>query len=106
GAGTKFKVYLPLVGERVEAVSVTSEEAADQKATETILLVEDEEAVRELALMILEAQGYTVLVAESSAHAEQLAARGADEIQLLLTDVVMPGGGGRELARRITARNS
>jgi PAS domain S-box-containing protein len=106
GAGTTFKVYLPLVGERVEAVSVTSEESADRKATETILLVEDEEAVRELAQMILEAQGYTVLVAESSAHAEQLAARGADDIQLLLTDVVMPGGGGRELARRITARNS
>jgi PAS domain S-box-containing protein len=105
GAGTTFKVYLPLVGERVEAASLTLAESDDQKATETILLVEDEEAVRDLAQTILEAQGYSVLVADSAAHAEQLAVRGSQKIQLLLTDVVMPGGGGRELARRITARN-
>jgi PAS domain S-box-containing protein len=106
GAGSTFKVYLPLVGGRVEAAPAATEEFADRKATETILLVEDEEAVRELAKMILEAQGYCVLVAENAVHAEQLAASGAHEIQLLLTDVVMPGGGGRELARRIAARNA
>ena len=106
GAGTTFKVYLPLVGGKVEAASVPTPESDDRKANETILLVEDEEAVRELARTILAAQGYSVLVAESAAHAEQLAASRAKEIQLLLTDVVMPGLGGRELARRITARNS
>jgi CheY-like chemotaxis protein len=106
GAGTTFKVYLPLVGGQVEALSVATEESADRKANETILLVEDEEAVRELAHTILATQGYSVLVAESTAHAEQLAASSSHEIQLLLTDVVMPGVGGRELARRITARNA
>jgi CheY-like chemotaxis protein len=106
GAGTTFKVYLPLVGGQVETATVAKEESADRKATETILLVEDEEAVRELAQTILESQGYCVLVAESAAHAEQLAEKdSAGKIQLLLTDVVMPGGGGRELARRITLRN-
>lgn len=105
GAGTTFKVYLPLVGGKVEATFVASPESADHQANETILLVEDEEAVRELARTILAEQGYSVIVAESAAHAERLAASRANEIQLLLTDVVMPGIGGRELARRITARN-
>ena len=105
GAGTTFKVYLPLVAGEVEAASPASPESADRQGNETILLVEDEEAVRELARTILEEQGYSVLAAESAPHAEQLAADRTNEIQLLLTDVVMPGIGGRELARRITARN-
>jgi PAS domain S-box-containing protein len=106
GKGTAFKVYLPRVEGPVAAPSVKTEESVDRKGTETILLVEDEEAVRELARTILAAQGYSVLVAESAAHAEQLATNGSREIHLLLTDVVMPGVSGRELARRITARNA
>jgi len=61
--------------------------------------------VRELARTILADQGYSVLVAGSATDAEQIAAKGSREIHLLLTDVVMPGVSGRELARRITARN-
>ncbi len=104
GKGTTFKVYLPRVEEPVAAPSIKTEESVDRKGTETILLVEDDEAVRELARTILAAQGYSVLVAESALHAEQLAATGSREIHLLLTDVVMPGTSGRELARRITAK--
>ena len=75
------------------------------KGSETILLVEDEEAVRELASRILSAKGYSVVVATSTQEAEQLATKHAGEIHLLLTDIIMPGTSGRELARRITERH-
>jgi PAS domain S-box-containing protein len=104
GKGTTFKVYLPRVEGPVDTPSVKPEAAA-RKGNETILVVEDEAAVRELARTILAAQGYSVLVAESAAEAEKIAA-GSRKIHLLLTDVVMPGVSGRELARRITSSNS
>jgi PAS domain S-box-containing protein len=107
GKGTTIKVYLPRVEEPVTKSADTKPDAkqfhADQKGTETILLVEDEEAVRDLARSILADQGYAVLVAGSAAAAEELAAKSSREIHLLLTDVVMPGLSGRELARRVTA---
>jgi len=106
GKGTTFKIYLPRVEEPVAPASVKMEEAGDRKGCETILLVEDEAAVRELARTILAAQGYFVLVAESAREAEQIAAKKLRDIDLLLTDVVMPGESGRELARRITALNA
>ncbi len=106
GKGTAFKVYLPRVEESVVAPSVKTEESVNRWGTETILLVEDDAAVRELARTILAAQGYSVLVAESASHAEQLAANGSREIHLLLTDVVMPGVSGRDLARRITSNHA
>jgi two-component system, cell cycle sensor histidine kinase and response regulator CckA len=105
--GTTFKVYLPSVEEPAATVPAAAEDrVVDRKGTETILLVEDEKAVRDLARSILAGQGYSVLVAESAAHAEDLAANGSREVHLLLTDVVMPGVSGRELARRITARDA
>jgi two-component system cell cycle sensor histidine kinase/response regulator CckA len=67
--------------------------------------VEDEEGVRELAEMLLQAEGYSVLSAETPAQAEQICAKHAGTIHLLLTDVVMPGSSGRELAQRITANS-
>jgi PAS domain S-box-containing protein len=103
--GSTFKVYLPRVDEPVEAASSATDETSTRRGTETILLVEDEEAIRELTRVILAGQGYNVVVAESTTHAEQLSARYSGEIDLLLTDVVMPGTGGRELARRITGRH-
>jgi two-component system cell cycle sensor histidine kinase/response regulator CckA len=106
GKGTTFKVYLPRVEEPVTKATPVVEDRVDRKGTETILLVEDEKAVRDLARSILAGLGYSVLVAESAAHAEDLAANGSREIHLLLTDVVMPGVSGRELARRITARHA
>ena len=109
GKGTTIKVYLPRVEEPVAKSADTKPDAKEfqgnQGGTEAILLVEDEEAVRDLARVILADQGYAVVVAESAVHAEELAARSSREIHLLLTDVVMPGISGRELARRITARH-
>jgi PAS domain S-box-containing protein len=103
--GTTFKVYLPRVAEPVDAKSERTEAPAASKGSETILLVEDEEAVRELASRILSAKGYNVVPAKSVKEAEQWAEEHLDEIHLLLTDIIMPGTSGRELARRIIAKH-
>lgn len=105
GKGTTFKVYLPRVRERAEFKSVAAEIPGTGRGSETILLVEDEEAVRELASRILSAKGYSVVSARSSAEAEEFLAKHDGEIHLLLTDMVMPGSGGRELAKTISARH-
>ncbi|HEY2547367.1 MAG TPA: PAS domain S-box protein [Candidatus Acidoferrum sp.] len=105
GKGTTFKVYLPRVAEQAEAKPEAVEQPAAGKGSETILLVEDEEAVRELASRILSAKGYSVVAAKSVREAEQFSEKHARKIDLLLTDIIMPEMSGRELARRITARN-
>jgi PAS domain S-box-containing protein len=105
GKGTTFKVYLPRVAEQVEAKPEVVELPGAGRGTETILLVEDEEAVRELASRILSAKGYSVVAAKSVNEAEQFSEKHAAKIHLLLTDVIMPGTSGRELARRITGRH-
>jgi CheY-like chemotaxis protein len=74
-----------------------------QGGTETVLLAEDEEPVLKLGRAILADLGYTVLAANPPAQALRLAAEHAGAIDLLITDVVMPGMNGRELAERITA---
>ena len=103
GQGTTFKVYLPL-SEKLAAAR--SNEAGPQRktpaGTETILLVEDEAALRKLGSEVLVAAGYRVLAAENAEAALALFAR-TPEVHLLLTDVVMPGMGGRALAERLTA---
>jgi PAS domain S-box-containing protein len=104
GQGTAFKVYLPVVDAAIESKAAQPEAPAASKGTEAVLLVEDEEAVRELARVVLAAQGYQVIVAENPAHAEELSIKHGHEIQLLLTDVVMPGMSGHDLARRVNAR--
>jgi PAS domain S-box-containing protein len=103
GKGTAFKIYLPRVDEPAEALTFETRELP-RRGTETILLVEDNEGVRELARMILDAQGYDVLVAENPDDAVELCQKHSGGIHLLLTDVVMPGVSGLELTRRITAR--
>src|SRR5882724_553732 len=106
GKGTTFKVYLPRVEERVEVSSSAEIPApAARDGKETILLVEDEPAVRELTRMVLSRRGYSVLEALNPADAERLAGSHRSEIHLLLTDVVMPGMSGHELANRLTARH-
>ncbi|MGC1613280.1 MAG: PAS domain S-box protein [Candidatus Acidiferrum sp.] len=105
GKGTTFKVYLPRVTELAESKPGAVQLPGAGKGSETILLVEDEEAVRELASRILSAKGYSVVAAKSTQEAEQFAAKNAGEIHLLLTDIIMPGTSGRELARRITAQH-
>jgi two-component system cell cycle sensor histidine kinase/response regulator CckA len=103
GKGSTFKVYLPRVDEVPEAAAAQASPRS-QRGTETILVVEDEEAVRELIQTVLTEKGYDVIPSLDPQHAEQIAARFAGEIHLLLTDVVMPGTSGRELAARISAR--
>jgi two-component system, cell cycle sensor histidine kinase and response regulator CckA len=105
GKGSSFKVYLPRVDEPAEAPQTIKKQTRARKGTETILLVEDEPAVRELTRMVLAAQGYSVVEALNPEDAERLSESHATQIHLLLTDVVMPGVSGRELARRITARH-
>ena len=104
GKGSTFKVYLPRVEEEVEEPGPERTVSREERGTGTILLVEDEEAVRELVQSILVGRGYNVLVADSPWQAEEVASKYSGEINLLLTDVVMPGRSGRELAARITAR--
>jgi PAS domain S-box-containing protein len=103
GKGSTFKVYLPRVDEVPEAASAQAAPRA-QRGTETILIVEDEEAVRELIQTVLTEKGYDVIPSLDPKHAEQIAARFSGDIHLLLTDMVMPGTSGRELAERISAR--
>ena len=101
--GSTFKVYLPRVEELVEEVAVQNLPFSDQRGSETVLLVEDEEAVRDLVETILSGQGYKVIVAQDPRHAEEIARTYSGKIHLLLTDVVMPGTSGRELAARVMA---
>ncbi len=105
GKGTTFKVYLPRVAAPAGAKAEVVDVQAPGKGSETILLVEDEEAVRELASRILSAKGYSVVAAKSTKEAEQFAEKQGAKIHLLLTDIIMPGTSGRELAQRITARH-
>jgi len=98
GKGSEFRVYLP----RTQPPKVTFDEEVTAtlpvRARKRVLLVEDDEAVRRIAQRILEDHGYVVIEADSSELAMQLASDPAWHIDLLVTDVVMPRMGGRELA--------
>ena len=100
GHGTTFKIYLPRVDAPAERVAVASV-APVARGTETVLLAEDAAAVRAVARQVLERLGYTVLEAPDGELALHLAQRHAGPIHLLLTDVVMPGMSGRQLADRL-----
>src|SRR5438309_3378671 len=104
GHGTTFKIYLPRVDAPAAGGAAGPAPATVPRGTETVLLVEDEPAVRAIAQQALERQGYTVLAAPSGADALALAAQHGATIHLLLTDVVMPGMSGRDLADRLTAQ--
>jgi len=105
GQGTTFKVYLPRFEEAAEAAAAVKVTTAVPKGSETILLVEDDEAVRELTEMVLQSYGYHVLVAEEPTHAQKLSDTPGHNIALVLTDVVMPSISGRELVRRLTDKH-
>src|ERR1700728_4578411 len=102
--GTTFKIYLPRVAERVESLPqfvAPADSVAAEPGTETILLVEDEANLRYLARQFLEKQGYRVIEAADGVVAVQIAVAHSGVIHLLLTDVIMPGMNGRELAQRM-----
>jgi len=106
GKGTTFKIYLPRVAAPSPAVSPVVvpvvETGAVEAGKETILLVEDESNLRYLARLFLEKQGYKVIEAADGAVALQIAVAHEGVIHLLLTDVIMPGMNGRELAQRVS----
>jgi len=101
GEGTTFKIYLPAV--EGEATEVQKEQTShhDLTGAETILIVEDDDALRKLACEILEPQGYTVLEAQNGIEALRVSEAHGDRIHLMIADVVMPKMGGRELAEHL-----
>jgi CheY-like chemotaxis protein len=105
GKGTTMKIYLPRVdgdAERDEACGVPTELP---RGLGTVLLAEDEEQVRQMIRIILEMGGYRVLVASGGAEALALYEQHEGRIDLIMTDVVMPGISGRELAQSLIARH-
>ena len=103
GQGTTFKIYLPRVEAAAEPPAPKPMPPASVRGSETILLAEDEEAVRNLMRRVLEAHGYTLLVAADGQEALRLADGHKGPIHLLLTDIVMPNLGGRQLAERVVS---
>jgi PAS domain S-box-containing protein len=105
GQGTTFKIYLPRIEEEVTLESRDSRVGSSSvpRGSEVVLLVEDEKGVRELAREYLEISGYTVIEAENGHTALELAAMHVGRIHLLMTDIVMPGISGRELADRVAS---
>lgn len=101
GQGTSFKVYLPRIDGLAESVRFENRNIDLPEGNETILVVEDETVVRNIAIKILEKLGYTIIHAESGSHALDIINEEKPDIDLLLTDVVMPKMNGRELATQL-----
>jgi signal transduction histidine kinase len=101
GRGTTFKVYLPQTLSAAKELDLPVVHSPTALGSETILLVDDEEQVRHFERAVLTASGYTVLEARDPEHALELSRTHDGEIDLLVTDVVMPGLSGRDLAERI-----
>jgi CheY-like chemotaxis protein len=101
GHGTTFTIYLPRVEEAVDTIEPESAQKGHYRGAETMVLVEDDTEVRDMAQEILQQHGYTVLVAANGHEALQYGAQHDGPIHMLLTDVVMPGMSGRELADRL-----
>jgi PAS domain S-box-containing protein len=103
GRGSRFEVYLPLTSELAQQASPVAEHQPARGGHETILVAEDNALVRKLTEDVLKTHGYRVLTAESGEAALARAEAFAGPIQLLLTDVIMPGMSGRELSERLVA---
>jgi len=106
GKGATFKVYFPRVDGPAQSDSRVKTETRAKGGTETVLLVEDDDTVRQLAEVILTGQGYRVIEADSPKKAEEISAKSAHEIDLVLTDVIMPSMSGRELVKKLLAQNA
>jgi CheY-like chemotaxis protein len=101
GRGTAFKIYLPCAEAVTKEVEVEADDLESLQGSETVLLVEDEDVVREMATEILRDSGYRVLEAKHGHEAIILERQHSGEIHLMLTDVVMPQMSGRELAEQL-----
>jgi len=105
GHGTRFDLYFPSVESDILTTAPTQPSGRPQRGTETVLLVEDEPSVRTLVRDELRKLGYQVIEAKNGVEACLLATQQAGSLQLLLTDVVMPGMGGRELSQHLSVIN-
>ena len=103
--GTSFKIYLPRLDQAEDRIGLTSGSTEVPMGSETVLLTEDEQDVREIAREFLESGGYQVIEAKNGAEAIRLAARHRGKIQLLVTDMVMPGMTGQELAVQLQSEH-
>jgi two-component system cell cycle sensor histidine kinase/response regulator CckA len=101
GRGATCKIYLPLVDEPLTPLEASKPIIEPVHGTETILLVEDEESVRELVSKVLQRNGYTILEARHGEEAVELCDKHVGDIHLLVTDVVMPRMSGREVAEKL-----
>ncbi len=104
GTGSCFTMYFPSVAASVTAPASSSTPEAAPHGSETILLVEDDAAVRHIVTVSLQAYGYNVLAAMNGQHALALAEQATSPIHLLVTDVIMPEMGGRQLATLLQTR--
>jgi CheY-like chemotaxis protein len=103
GQGTAFHLYLPRYQSKAQARQLTEAPGSVIRGTQTILLVEDEPMILDIAMVILVRAGYTVLPAASPSEAQRLAREHTGIIDLLVTDVIMPEMNGRDLARNLLA---
>ncbi len=101
GRGTTFEIYLPLASGPASKAEAEAKATALRRGSETILVVEDEAGVRELAGEFLKAHGYTVLEAKDGIEALEIAARHEGPIHVILTDMIMPRMNGTEVVRRL-----
>lgn len=104
GRGTTFEIYLPRLEQVVVKPVLLSPTKGPSGGSETILVVEDDSSLRWLTSQILAQFGYAVLEAQDASHALALATERAGDLDLVITDVVMPGHNGRQLARQIRER--
>jgi PAS domain S-box-containing protein len=105
-SGATFRIYLPRVNEPVEHLAQVTARSAPQGGHQTILVVDDDPQLRQLTRKVLTSSGFQVLEAEGREQAERLAAMHRGSIDMLLTDVVMPGGSGCEIAQQICGNGS
>jgi CheY-like chemotaxis protein len=103
GRGTTFQVFLPCVDGQTSSGKSSHCPSLSARGTETVLLVEDEHALRAFSCRVLKGRGYHVLEAEHGTEALRVAEHNRGPIHLLVTDVVMPQMGGRELADHLNA---
>ena len=100
GKGTTFKIYFPRVIEKAEALVLSRDVAEPPRGSETILVVEDDKTLREITVKLLQDGGYRVVEARDAEEALAIMAASQPEVDLLLTDVIMPDKSGAELARQ------
>lgn len=105
GEGTTFKIYFPIIEKEIKTMESKEEKVPIKGGSETILLVDDEEAIRELSEDILTRFGYTVFIAPDGESALEIYSQNKEEINLIILDIIMPGMGGRHCLEKLLKMN-